>query len=95
MEFNLIATLISFTLYLLVMLGIGWHFYSRTNDLSDYVLGGRKLNAWVTSLSAQASDMSGWLLIRFAWVCIFSWFRSFLAFDWIINRYIYKLEIYC
>ena len=30
MAFNLIATLISFTIYLLVMLGIGWHFYSRT-----------------------------------------------------------------
>ena len=63
MDLNLIATLISFTLYLLVMLGIGWYFYSRTNNLSDYVLGGRKLNAWVTSLSAQASDMSGWLLL--------------------------------
>lgn len=41
------------------MLIIGWYFYVRTEDLSDYSLGGRKLNAWVTSLSAQASDMSG------------------------------------
>ena len=30
---------------------------------SDYLLGGRKLNSWVTAMSAQASDMSGWLLI--------------------------------
>ena len=63
MDFNVIATLVSFTLYLLVMLAIGLYYYSRTNNLSDYVLGGRGLNAWVTSLSAQASDMSGWLLL--------------------------------
>lgn len=63
MNSNLFAILISFIFYLIVMLLIGWYFYSRTNNLSDYVLGGRKLNAWVTSLSAQASDMSGWLLL--------------------------------
>lgn len=55
--------LFSFALYLVFMLLIGWYFYRRTKNLSDYVLGGRGLNAWVTSLSAQASDMSGWLLL--------------------------------
>ncbi len=55
--------LITFGLYLLMMLGIGWYFYFKTKDLSDYILGGRKLGKWVTSLSAQASDMSGWLLM--------------------------------
>ncbi|OEH87047.1 sodium/proline symporter [Desulfuribacillus stibiiarsenatis] len=45
------------------MLGIGVYTYRMTNDLSDYVLGGRKLNSWVAALSAQASDMSGWLLL--------------------------------
>lgn len=59
---NLI-TLFSFSVYLLLMLGIGLYFYLRTKNLSDYILGGRNLNAWVTSLSAQASDMSGWLLL--------------------------------
>lgn len=58
-----IIILISFAVYLLVMLLIGWFFYSRTSNLSDYILGGRKLNSWVTALSAQASDMSGWLLL--------------------------------
>ena len=42
---------------------IGWYFYLRTRNLSDYILGGRGLNTWVASLSAQASDMSGWLLL--------------------------------
>lgn len=57
------GTFISFGVYLMFMMAIGWHFYNRTKNLSDYVLGGRGLNAWVTSLSAQASDMSGWLLL--------------------------------
>nr|WP_122011681.1 sodium/proline symporter PutP [Maliibacterium massiliense] len=55
--------LIAFCLYLLVMLGIGVYFYRKTTGVSDYILGGRKLNSWVTALSAQASDMSGWLLM--------------------------------
>lgn len=57
------TVVITFGLYLVFMLVIGWFFYSRTNNLSDYILGGRGLNKWVTSLSAQASDMSGWLLL--------------------------------
>lgn len=55
--------LISFILYMLVMLGIGIYFYFKTDDLSDYVLGGRGLGPGVTALSAGASDMSGWLLL--------------------------------
>ncbi len=54
---------IIFVLYLGLMVAIGFKFYSKTDDLSDYILGGRKLNSWVTAMSAQASDMSGWLLI--------------------------------
>ncbi|WP_210409035.1 sodium/proline symporter PutP [Methanococcoides sp. AM1] len=50
-------------LYLLFMLTIGFYYYRRTENLSDYILGGRKLNKWVTALSSQASDMSGWLLL--------------------------------
>jgi len=58
-----IPVLISFTLYMLVMIGIGVYFYFKTNNLSDYVLGGRGLGPGVTALSAGASDMSGWLLL--------------------------------
>jgi len=54
---------IVFALYLLSMLAVGSLFFRKTQNLSDYFLGGRKLNSWVTSLSAQASDMSGWLLL--------------------------------
>jgi len=60
---NNIGTLFTFGLYLLFMLGIGIIFYRKTKNLSDYILGGRGLNSWVTAMSAQASDMSGWLLM--------------------------------
>jgi sodium/proline symporter len=57
------ATLITFIIYMLMMLGIGIYAYKQTSDLSDYILGGRSLGRWVTALSAGASDMSGWLLM--------------------------------
>ncbi|MDY6800183.1 MAG: sodium/proline symporter PutP [Bacteroidota bacterium] len=57
------ATIISFTIYILGMLAIGFYFYYRTKNISDYVLGGRGLNPVVAALSAGASDMSGWLLL--------------------------------
>lgn len=58
-----IEIIISFIGYMLIMLAIGFYFYFKTSDLSDYVLGGRGLNPSVTALSAGASDMSGWLLL--------------------------------
>ncbi|MCU7917915.1 MAG: sodium/proline symporter PutP [Candidatus Thiodiazotropha sp. (ex Epidulcina cf. delphinae)] len=54
---------LSFFCYLLVILIIGVTAWRRTKNLSDFVLGGRRLGSWVTALSASASDMSGWLLL--------------------------------
>ncbi|NCD32649.1 MAG: sodium/proline symporter PutP [Spartobacteria bacterium] len=53
----------TFIVYLIFMLSIGAFFYRKNESLSDYFLGGRGLNRWVAALSAQASDMSGWLLL--------------------------------
>lgn len=58
-----IGIILTFVVYLMFMLGIGLMYYNRTSNLSEYVLGDRKLNSWVTALSSQASDMSGWLLM--------------------------------
>lgn len=44
-------------------MAIGVYYYRRTRNMSDYFLGNRKLGAWVTSMSAEASDMSGWMLM--------------------------------
>jgi sodium/proline symporter len=54
---------LTFLLYLALMLGIGYVAWRRTSNLSDFVLGGRRLGSWVAALSASASDMSGWLLL--------------------------------
>ena len=53
----------TFVLYIGVMMAIGVYYYRKTKNMSDYFLGNRKLGAWVTSLSAEASDMSGWMLM--------------------------------
>ena len=58
-----IAIIITFVVYMLIMMSIGVYYYRRTRNMSDYFLGNRKLGAWVTSLSAEASDMSGWMLM--------------------------------
>ncbi|MPZ00669.1 MAG: sodium/proline symporter PutP [Actinophytocola sp.] len=55
--------LTTFIVYLVVMIAIGVWVYNRTNTLSDFALGGRSLNSPTAALSAQASDMSGWLLL--------------------------------
>jgi sodium/proline symporter len=57
------ATLITFIAYFIVLLGIGFFFYRKSGNIEDYLLGGRGMGSWVTALSAQASDMSGWLLM--------------------------------
>ena len=54
-----------FAAYFLFMLGIGVFFFLRSKDAGekDYFLGGRQMGAWVSALSAGASDMSAWVLM--------------------------------
>ena len=54
---------ITFVVYILGMLAIGFAAWRYTRNLSDYILGGRSLGSFVTAMSAGASDMSGWLLL--------------------------------
>ncbi|MBP0965536.1 MAG: sodium/proline symporter PutP [Oscillospiraceae bacterium] len=58
-----VDVLVTFAVYLLMMIGIGLYFTKRSKKMSEYFLAGRQLNSWVTAMSAQASDMSGWLLM--------------------------------
>ena len=58
-----VAILIAFICYLLMMIVVGIIYMKKTKSTADYFLGGRGLNSWVAALSAQASDMSGWLLM--------------------------------
>lgn len=54
---------VAFGCYLIFMICIGMYFYGKNRTTTEYFLGGRKLGSWVVSMSAQASDMSGWLLM--------------------------------
>ncbi len=60
-----ISEIVVFVIYLLFMLGIGVYFFFKSKDGSEktYFLGGRQMGAWVTALSAGASDMSAWVLM--------------------------------
>lgn len=55
--------IVSFSVYFIVLLTLGYFAFKKTQSLSDYLLGGRSLGCWVSALSAGASDMSGWLLL--------------------------------
>ncbi len=64
MDGSQIQTLIAMICYIAVVIGIGVYFAKRANESSEnYYLGGRSLGPWVAAFSAEASDMSGWLLM--------------------------------
>ncbi len=64
MQEGSLQILIAMVCYMAVVIGIGIYFAKRSNQSSeDYFLGGRSLGPWVTAMSAEASDMSGWLLM--------------------------------
>ncbi|MBQ4369323.1 MAG: sodium/proline symporter PutP [Candidatus Methanomethylophilus sp.] len=59
-NYTILAVVIA---YFVIVIAVGYYFYHKSTTLSDYILGGRSLNPYVTALSAQASDMSSWLLM--------------------------------
>ncbi len=60
-----VPALTTFVVYFAILIMIGIWVYARTRTLQDFLLGGRGLNSPTAALSAQASDMSGWLLLGF------------------------------
>ena len=58
-----IAYIIAFVLYLGFMIYLGFRNASSNRSASDFFIGGRRVGPWMTALSAEASDMSGWLLM--------------------------------
>lgn len=66
-------TLLSMILYMCVMIIIGIYFAKFANkDSENFFIGGRKLGPWVAAMSAEASDMSGWLLMGLPGVAYWS-----------------------
>lgn len=58
-----ICTLIAIVLYLVGMLLVGAYYSKKNKNSTDFYLGGRKLGPLVTAMSAEASDMSAYLLM--------------------------------
>lgn len=85
-----IEAMISLTAYFALMLGIGFYAYRKsTSDMSEYMLGGRKLHPAVGALSAGASDMSGWMLMGLPGAVFISGYSSaWIAIGLIIGAYL-------
>ncbi|MGJ8682729.1 sodium/proline symporter PutP [Paraglaciecola sp.] len=93
-----IFTIISLSLYFVVMLGIGLYSFKQSNsDVEGYMLGGRSLSPKVTALSAGASDMSGWMLMGLpgamyvsglssAWIAVGLVIGAYLNYIWVAPR---------
>ena len=67
-----ICILISIVLYLAFMVGVGAWYTKRNTSADDFYLGGRKLGPYVTAMSAEASDMSSWLLMGLPGLAFFN-----------------------
>jgi sodium/proline symporter len=87
-----IFILVAMILYIAVILAIGFFYAKRSNSSSEeFYLGGRKLGPWVAAMSAEASDMSGWLLMGLPGVAYFTgaseavWTAIGLAFGTYLN----------
>lgn len=89
--------LITFFLYIIGMLAIGFVCWYKITNLSDYILGGRRMGAMVTALSAGASDMSGWLLMGLpgavylsgvseSWIAIGLTIGAWCNWKWVAGR---------
>lgn len=64
MNTETIQMFITMCVYILIVIGIGVYFAKRSNKNSEnFFIGGRSLGPWVAAMSAEASDMSGWLLM--------------------------------
>ncbi|MFQ9516120.1 MAG: sodium/proline symporter PutP [Eubacterium sp.] len=86
-----IGILIAIIFYMLVMIGIGIYFSKQSDTTGDFYLGGRKLGPFVTAMSAEASDMSSWLLMGLpgvaylTGVCDAFWTAAGLAIGTYVN----------
>ncbi len=92
----------SIGLYMALMVGIGIYSYKKsTSNSEEFLIGGRKMGAAVTALSAGAADMSGWLLLGVPGAMYFTglssiWIAIGLTFGAFLNYLIVapRLRVY-
>lgn len=63
--FMLFSKVSAIFVYLVFLFGVALFSYKKNQSSSDYIIGGRSLNFWLTALAAHASDMSSWLLMAY------------------------------
>ena len=101
MTFNIVL-IIAIVLYMAMMIGIGFAVADKNKTSGDFFLGGRRLGPLVTAMSAEASDMSGWLLMGLPAIALMgglaeaSWTAIGLAIGTYINWLIVakRLRVY-
>src|SRR5438445_13472007 len=92
-----IITFSAFILYFFILMGIALYFYRRVKTASDFMIGSRSVNYWVTAIATQASDMGSWLFLAFpaaiytqglfeSWTAIGLVFFMFLNWHFIAPR---------
>ena len=105
-----VQNLIAISIYMLLVVGIGVYFAKKANkNAESYFLGGRSLGPWVTAFSAEASDMSGYLLMgvpglaywtglaEAGWTCIglaLGTYLNFLIVSKRLRRYSVTLDAF-
>jgi sodium/proline symporter len=73
MDVAAIQRLIGICIYLIIMIGMGlWYARRSSSTPAEFFLAGRGFGPWVAALSAEASDMSGWLLMGLPGVAYFT-----------------------
>ncbi len=79
----------AFFIYTSLLLSIVYFSYKKHTTETDFVIGGRSVNFWVTAISAQASDMSAWLFMAFP-ALIFSQglFNAWIAISLVIGMFL-------
>ena len=96
---------LTFVLYIVILIAIGVITYLRAKSYSDYNLAGRSNNKWVAAISAESSDMSGWLLIGLPgaayaagfssiWIMIGLIFGTMFNWIFVANRLRVATEVY-
>ncbi|BBF45289.1 proline/sodium symporter PutP [Lachnospiraceae bacterium KM106-2] len=84
------SILISMGAYMLLVVAIGIYYGNKNKTSDDYFIGGRGLGPWVTAMSAEASDMSSWLLMGLPGLAYFSGFgeAGWTAIGLVIGTYL-------
>ena len=96
-----LTQILTFAIYYFVIFLIIFLSYKKKQSSTDFILGDRKLNFWLTALSAHASDMSAWLFLAYpSKIFLFGTFHAwtgigltiFMLINWTLEDRINKFE---